>query len=97
VDLILKLQEIVPLPSLKRDRQISIKEAPTGRYTKILMYQHWVWKKLLTAIEKKDFVTAREQFPVTSVSDPHTIHGTAAILQQALGLVAFVFLEEHSF
>lgn len=60
VDLILKLQEIVPLPSLQRDRQISIKKAPTGRYTKILMYQHWVWKKLLTAIENRDFVTASQ-------------------------------------
>ncbi|CAG2250000.1 unnamed protein product [Mytilus edulis] len=59
-DLIVKLQEIRPSPTLWHDRKLTIENTPTARYTKLLMYQHWVWKKLLLAIERKDYTAASQ-------------------------------------
>ncbi|XP_052090430.1 helicase with zinc finger domain 2-like [Mytilus californianus] len=59
-DLIVKLQEIRPSPTLWHDRKLTIDNTPTARYTKLLMYQHWVWKKLLLTIERKDYTAASQ-------------------------------------
>ncbi|XP_052090433.1 helicase with zinc finger domain 2-like [Mytilus californianus] len=57
-DLILKLQEIRPSPSLWHDRKLTIDNTQTEKYDKLLMYQHWVWKKIILAIEQKDYTAA---------------------------------------
>ncbi|CAC5384456.1 unnamed protein product [Mytilus coruscus] len=59
-DLILKLQEIRPSPLLWHDRKLTIDNNPTEKYHNLLMYQHWVWKKLLLAIEQKDYTAASQ-------------------------------------
>ena len=52
-DLILKLQEIRPLPWIESERKLSVNNSVTGRYTKVLMFQQYVWKNLLEAVKGK--------------------------------------------
>ncbi|VDI63500.1 ribonuclease R [Mytilus galloprovincialis] len=59
-DLILKLQEIRPSPVLWYDRKLTIDNTPTEKFDKTLLYQHWVWKKLLSAIENNNYAAASQ-------------------------------------
>jgi hypothetical protein len=51
--MILKLQEIRPLPWIESERKLSVNNSVTGRYTKVLMFQQYVWKNLLEAVKGK--------------------------------------------
>ncbi|VDI54193.1 Hypothetical predicted protein [Mytilus galloprovincialis] len=56
-DLILKLQEVHPLPIIDSERKLSVNNARTGRYNRVLMFQQHVWNSLIFAFRKKDLPT----------------------------------------
>ncbi|XP_052090428.1 helicase with zinc finger domain 2-like [Mytilus californianus] len=59
-DLILKLQEVRPLPAIESERKLSVNNARTGRYNRVLMFQQHVWNKLHYAFRRKDFPTVMQ-------------------------------------
>ncbi|CAG2249997.1 unnamed protein product [Mytilus edulis] len=59
-DLILKLQEVHPIPTIERERKLSVNTARSGRYNRVLMFQQHVWNSLLRAFREKDFQTVMQ-------------------------------------